>query len=61
FRNENDDGAGCHLVMPAGHPGDDFLMESAQMLQKHYKIGHATLQIEISENNACVLAPDTVV
>ena len=36
----------CHLVMPGGHPGDDFLMECCQMLKKSYKIGHATLQVE---------------
>jgi cobalt-zinc-cadmium efflux system protein len=51
----------CHLVMPDGHPGDDFLMECCQMLRKSYKIGHATLQIEVSEGNACALAPDSVV
>ena len=51
----------CHLVMPGGHPGDDFLMECCQLLKKSYKIGHATLQIEISESNACALAPDNVV
>lgn len=51
----------CHLVMPDGHPGDRFLMEAAHVLREHYKIGHPTLQIEVSENNACALAPDTVV
>lgn len=51
----------CHLVMPAGHPGDDFLLEAARVLKERYKIGHATLQIEIDENNACALAPDSVV
>jgi cobalt-zinc-cadmium efflux system protein len=51
----------CHLVMPGGHPGDDFLMECCQMLKKSYKIGHATLQIEVSDGNACALAPDSVV
>jgi cobalt-zinc-cadmium efflux system protein len=51
----------CHLVMPTGHPGDDFLMEACHLLKKSYKIGHATLQIEIEENNACSLAPDSVV
>lgn len=51
----------CHLVMPDGHPGDDFLMQCCQMLKKSYKIGHATLQIEVSEGNACALAPDSVV
>ncbi|MBX9650254.1 MAG: cation diffusion facilitator family transporter [Xanthobacteraceae bacterium] len=51
----------CHLVMPGGHPGDDFLMECCQMLKKSYKIGHATLQIEVNEDNECALAPDSVV
>lgn len=51
----------CHLVIPSGHPGDEFLMECAHLLQKSHKIGHATLQIEISEGNACSLAPDNVV
>ena len=51
----------CHLVMLGGHPGDDFLIECCQMLKKSYKIGHATLQIEVSEDNACSLAPDDVV
>lgn len=51
----------CHLVMPAGHPGDDFLMEAARVLKERYNIGHATLQIEVDENNACALAPDSVV
>lgn len=51
----------CHLVIPSGHPGDEFLMECAHLLQEFYKIGHATLQIEISEGNACSLAPDSVV
>ena len=51
----------CHLVIPSGHPGDEFLMECADLLQEFYKIGHATLQIEISEGNACSLAPDSVV
>lgn len=51
----------CHLVMPAGHPGDGFLMESARLLRTEHKIGHATLQIETDENNECALAPDDVV
>lgn len=51
----------CHLVMPAGHPGDEFLMETARLLRTEHRIGHATLQIEVDENNACALAPDSVV
>jgi cobalt-zinc-cadmium efflux system protein len=51
----------CHIVMPGGHPGDDFLMECCRSLRKSYKISHATLQIEVSEDNECALAPDSVV
>ena len=51
----------CHVVMPAGHPGDDFLIESARILRRSFKIGHPTMQIEVDENNACALAPDNVV
>jgi cobalt-zinc-cadmium efflux system protein len=51
----------CHVLMPGGHPGDDFLMESARLLRTSFKIGHSTLQIEVDENNACDLEPDSVV
>jgi cobalt-zinc-cadmium efflux system protein len=51
----------AHLVVPAGHPGDEFLMTTASALQRRFKIGHSTLQIEIDEDAACCLAPDDVV
>lgn len=51
----------CHLVMPGGHPGDGFLMETAHLLQTSFGIGHATLQIETHPDNGCALAPDDVV
>jgi len=51
----------CHLVMPAGVAGDDFLMETAQMLKTSFRIGHATLQVETRTDNGCALAPDDVV
>lgn len=51
----------CHLVMPGGHPGDAFLMETAQELKHRFSIGHSTVQIETSEETACILAPDEVV
>lgn len=51
----------CHLVIPGGHPGDGFILETARELQQRFKIGHATIQIEISEASACILAPDEVV
>jgi cobalt-zinc-cadmium efflux system protein len=51
----------AHLVMPAGHPGDAFLMKAAADLEKKFGIGHVTLQVETSELTACKLAPDHVV
>ena len=47
----------CHLVMPAGHPGDQFLHSVAQDLAEQFKIRHATMQIEIDPDAACALAP----
>src|SRR5262249_60938330 len=51
----------CHLVMPAGHPGDDFLMLTAAELRQRFSIGHATVQIETSEETICPQAPTQVV
>lgn len=34
----------AHLVMPQGHPGDDFLRAASAGLQKHFGIAHVTLQ-----------------
>jgi cobalt-zinc-cadmium efflux system protein len=51
----------CHLVMPGGHPGDTFILETAHELQRRFKIGHSTLQIETNRETACALAPDEVV
>jgi cobalt-zinc-cadmium efflux system protein len=36
-----------HLVMPDGHPGDQFLISAQRELKQRFGIGHATLQIEI--------------
>jgi cobalt-zinc-cadmium efflux system protein len=51
----------CHLVMPAGHPGDAFLHELSADLAARFRIGHPTIQIEIDPDAACALAPDEVV
>jgi cobalt-zinc-cadmium efflux system protein len=51
----------AHLVVPGGHPGDEFLMRAASELRRRFGIGHTTLQIEIDEDTACRLAPDHVV
>lgn len=51
----------AHLVMPAGHPGDAFLHETAETLEHDFGIAHPTLQIETDPRQACELAPDEVV
>ena len=51
-----------HLVMPGGHPGDDYLATVAHELAERYGIVHATLQVETaSGSHPCALAPDHVV
>ena len=51
----------CHCVMPGGHPGDLALAAMAAELEGRFGIGHATIQVEVSEDGACRLAPDHVV
>ena len=50
-----------HLVIPAGHPGDGFLMQAASEMKDEFGIGHTTLQVETSTDTACALASDAVV
>ena len=45
----------CHLVIPAGHPGDAFLVRAADALHDQFEIRHATLQIEIVACAGCSL------
>jgi cobalt-zinc-cadmium efflux system protein len=49
----------CHLVMPEGFPGDEALRGMTDHLRDRFRIPHATIQIEISED--CALAPDHAV
>jgi len=49
-----------HLVMPGGHPKDDFTAEICKELRMHHRVHHATIQIETGEQ-PCELAPDHVV
>ncbi len=51
----------CHLVMPGGHPGDEFLHRLSIDLAKRFQISHPTAQIETDPDTACPLAPDDVV
>ena len=38
----------AHLLMPAGHPGDDFYRDVAKGLHDRFGISHPTLQIELT-------------
>lgn len=51
----------CHLVMPAGHPGDAFLHDLAHELSDRFRINHPNVQIEVDAHLACAFAPDDVV
>lgn len=51
----------CHLLMPGGHPGDEFAARTARELHAHFGIGHTTLQIEVDEAVACALEPEHLV
>ena len=48
----------AHLVMPDGHPGDEFLKQVADVLHDRFAIEHATIQIEIG-NISCDLSTHT--
>ena len=43
----------CHVVMPAGHPGDAFLKRLSDDLATRFGIGHATVQIEMDTATVC--------
>ena len=51
----------CHLVMPKGHPGDEFLQKLYHQLHDQFGIEHPTLQIELGNAETCKLAPVNVV
>jgi cobalt-zinc-cadmium efflux system protein len=43
----------AHLLMPGGHPGDDFLMRITAEAKARFRIDHATFQIEVSKTAPC--------
>jgi cobalt-zinc-cadmium efflux system protein len=43
----------AHLVMPAGHPGDDFLIALQHRLAHDFAIEHTTVQIELGDGAEC--------
>jgi cobalt-zinc-cadmium efflux system protein len=51
----------CHLITPGGHPGDDFLHRVAHELQHKFEIGHATMQIELTDAGTCALRSEQAV
>ena len=49
----------AHLLMPHGHPGDDFFANVADELEHRFRIGHPTLQIETGQSERpCVQMTD---
>ena len=42
----------AHLLMPGGHPGDEFLTRVSETLETRFHIDHPTLQIELA---ACAI------
>jgi cobalt-zinc-cadmium efflux system protein len=51
----------CHLVMPQGHPGDEFLRCLDQELHSRFRIAHPTIQIELGDAGTCRLEPEHIV
>jgi cobalt-zinc-cadmium efflux system protein len=45
----------CRVITPGGHPGDAFLAEIAQTLHERFRIGHATIQVQLSAGLSCSL------
>lgn len=53
----------AHLVIPSGHPGDEFLAKLTADLKSKYNIHHTTIQIELGNTQVfkCELESDDVV
>jgi len=49
----------AHLIIPAGHPGDQFLAGVCDSLVHRFRINHTTIQIEMGDAKPCVLEPET--
>jgi len=51
-----------HLIIPKGHPGDEFLHNVCHELHDRFDIEHPTIQVELGDSDrACHLAPENVV
>jgi cobalt-zinc-cadmium efflux system protein len=52
----------AHLVIPSGHPGDNFLWNIAEEMKADFSIHHSTIQIEVGDSKKrCELEPDEIV
>jgi len=51
----------CHMVILDGHPGDAALHKIADELKDRFGIPHATIQVEITNDADCALAPEHTV
>ena len=54
----NETALSAHLLLNGdNHPGDAFLKKTVTALERHFRIGHSTLQLEIGDDGApCALA-----
>lgn len=50
----------AHLVIPAGHPGDAFLVQLQNRMAERFHIEHCTIQIEVMDFEACRLEAEAV-
>lgn len=46
----------AHIVVPSGHPGDAFLDDIRQRLERNFGIHHVTIQIEAGAEARCRIA-----
>jgi len=51
----------AHILRPRNVEADSFLHTACEGLERRFRIGHATLQVETDAAHACRLAPAEVV
>ena len=52
----------AHVVMPGGHPGDQFLRDISMAIEDRFQVHHATIQVELGNApEECGLRPNHVV
>lgn len=50
----------AHLVMPGGFPGDRFLADCAQDIERRFRISHSTFQVEVCDDPELPACDQTV-